>query len=253
MTMFLAMAYVDWAIVAGLALVLFILAAMTKKYTRTVADFLAANRLGGRYLMTICTLATSIAAINIVGRFEMFYEAGFSPVWWEFARIPVMVLVAMTGWVIYRFRETRAMTMGQFFEIRYSKKFRIFTGILAWSSGIVNFGIFPAVGSRFLIYFCDLPTELNILGFAVSTIAVVMFILISVALILTFLGGQIAVMVTDFFQGIFLNVGLLVILGYLLFKFDFSTIAETLKMAPENESLLNPFHTTGIKNFNIYV
>ena len=40
------------------------------------------------------------------------------------------MIVGISGWVIYRFRETCALTLAQFFEIRYSKKFRIFTGMM---------------------------------------------------------------------------------------------------------------------------
>jgi len=41
------------------------------------------------------------------------------------------------------------MTLAQFFEVRYSKAFRLFTGGLAFLAGIANFGIIPAVGARF--------------------------------------------------------------------------------------------------------
>ena len=41
---------------------------------------------------------------------------------------PIILFVAISGWVIYRFRETRALTLAQFFEVRYSKKFRLFMG-----------------------------------------------------------------------------------------------------------------------------
>ena len=57
------------------------------------------------------------------------------------------------------------MTMPEFFQRRYSRGFRILAGILAFVSGLINYALFPAVGARFLIYYCGLPLSLNIGGY----------------------------------------------------------------------------------------
>jgi len=244
---------IDWTIVGILAAILVGMAIWTRQFTRSVADFLSANRLGGRYLMTLSDTAVAMSAIGMVGAFEMHYTAGFSPIWWSFYSLPITFFIAATGFVLYRFRETRSMTFGQLFEIRYSKNFRIFMGILMWLCGIINFGIFPAVGSRFLVYFCGMPAEFQILGLQIPTLAVVMFIMIFTSLFFTYVGGQVAVMITDFIQGLFLNVSMVLIITFLFLKFDWSVVIETMKQVPEKESLLNPFHTTKIEGFNLYI
>jgi SSS family solute:Na+ symporter len=249
---FMNLQMIDWVIVVLSLIFIVFMALTTKKYTKSVADFLAANRLGGRYLLTVSEGMVSLAAISTIAGLEMYYEGGFAIAWWMFLMIPATVILAMSGWVVYRFRETRAMTMGQFFEIRYSKKFRIFTGILAWVSGIINFGIFPAVGSRFFIYFCGFPTSFPMGGFEVETQPLIMFGLIATALFFTFVGGQIAVMVTDFLQGAYCNIGLMVIMGFFLWKFDWAVVSETFSRAPAGMSLINPFDTTKIPDFNIW-
>ena len=68
--------------------------------------------------------------------------------------MPTTLIIALSGFVSYRFRQTRAMTIAEFLEIRYSRRFRIFMGCLAFTAGIINFGIFPAVGARFFIHYC---------------------------------------------------------------------------------------------------
>lgn len=84
--------------------------------------------------------------------------------WWSWIQFPVWFLVVISGFVIYRYRETRAMTLAQFFEIRYSRSFRVFTGILGFGAGIVNFGIIPVVGARFIAYFLGFPATARAKG-----------------------------------------------------------------------------------------
>ena len=164
----MSMHWIDWTIVVVVITLITVIARSTKKYTKSVADFLAANRSAGRYILNVAGDMTGIGAITVLGMFEIYYSAGFPAAWWSLMGLPLGMILAATGWIVYRFRETRALTMAQFFEIRYSKKFRIFAGLLAFLSGIINFAIFPAVGSRFFIHFCGLPNTLHILGFGIK-------------------------------------------------------------------------------------
>jgi SSS family solute:Na+ symporter len=246
---------IDWAILLGVVTVISVVAYSTKKYTQSVADFLAANRCAGKYLLGVADGIAGLGAISIVAMFEMYFEAGFTGIWWGSVILPIGVIVAMTGWIQYRFRETRALTMAQFFEIRYSRRFRIFAGFLCFLSGIVNFGIFPAVGGRFFQYFMGLPNYfINIGSLEIDLVyAAIMLILLIISLAFTFMGGQIAVIVTDFIQGAFCNIALVIIAVYLLFFcFDWSQIIEAVSNAPENASLINPLKTGGTKNFNCW-
>ncbi len=243
---------VDWGVVAALFSLVAALAFLTRRYTRSVADFLAAGRSAGRYVITVSEAAAQIGAISIVAAYEKFYAAGFAAQWWDVPVLAIGFFIALTGWVIYRFRRTRAMTMAQFFEMRYSRNFRIFAGLLAFCSGIVNFGIFPAVGARFFIYFCGLPEHLNVLGAELSTFVSIMVLLLGVSLTFTFLGGQIAVIVTDFVQGLFCLSAFLLIFIVLSRQFSWTQISEALAMAPENASLVNPLRITDVEGFDVY-
>ena len=243
---------VDWAIVAFFILCLTVIALGTKRYTQSVSDFLAANRSAGRYLLAVSEGVVGLGAISVIGAWEVIYEVGFTSIWWSLIWLPVSMIIALTGFVIYRYRQTRVMTLAQFLEIRYSKKLRIFSGLLAFTAGVINFGIFPAVGTRFFIYFCGLPQYISIFGFEVSTYVTVMVALISTALLFTWLGGQIVVMFTDFFQGIFCNIVFLVILGYVVFRIDWSQIAEAFATAPAGHSPVHPFRGAQIENFNVW-
>ncbi|MFH1616010.1 MAG: sodium:solute symporter [Planctomycetota bacterium] len=242
----------DWLIVLVVVVGVTALALYTKQYMRSVADFLAANRCAGRYLMTMASGMSTFALVSMVAAFEMYYNAGFSPMWWSMSTLPLSIGLTMVGYLIYRFRETRVFTLGQFFEIRYSKSFRKAMGLLAWLSGIINFGVFPAVCGRFFIYFCGLPEHFGFLGITWSTYVVIMAVLLLFAMFFTIWGGQIAVMVTDFGQGMFCNVALLFVVAFVLINFPWHYVTESMTNQPPGKSLVNPFDTAAVEGFGLW-
>ena len=205
---------VDWFIIIGFLLFMSGMAFFTRRYTRSVADFLAANRCAGRYLLTMSEAMQGVGGISVIALFQVYYQAGFTTIWWRSMLMPaIMTVLALSGYMIYRYRQTRAMTMAQFLEIRYSRNFRVYAGIVAFSAGVINFGIFPAVEARFFIYFCGLPHSISVFGlFDVATFPVVMAALLGISLMFIFCGGQIAVVVTDFLQGMFNNIAFIIII-----------------------------------------
>ena len=243
---------IDWYIVAALLVLITGLSLYSNRYLKSVADFLAANRAAGRYMLAIAGYASSFGTISAISCFELHYKAGFVPLWWQMMMTPILLIIAMTGWGIYRFRQTRAMTLAQFLEVRYSKRLRIFSGLLAYLSGVANFGIFPAVSANFFIYFCGFPPTLSILGLHISTFVLLMLILLALALFYTFVGGQITIMVIDFVQGLFLLIAFIVIVLFLMTKFSWSQIGTALAITEKDASLLNPFQTGKIKDFNMW-
>jgi len=243
------MVWVDWAVVS-LVMVFFIgLAYTTKKYMQSTADFLAANRCAGRYLLTMAEGVAGLGAVSIVALWQMTYKTGFASGWWSAVGVPVSLIMLLTGWVIYRYRETRVLTMAQFFEVRYSRNFRVFAAIICWLSGIFNFGIFPAVAANFFIGYCGLSAHYNLAGFTLPTYQTLVVVLVFATLYFTFIGGQIAVLITDFFQSFFLNVILAVLLIWLLIKFPLKDVFESLLIAEKGKSMVNPFDA-GQSDFN---
>jgi SSS family solute:Na+ symporter len=242
----------DWGIVVAVFVFILTLAVSSKKLMRSVSDFLAAGRTGGRYLVSMSQGTAALGAITIVGMLEMNYIAGFNLRWWEMINAVVLVGISVSGWVLYRFRRTRALTMAQFFEMRYSRSFRIFAGLLAFASGLVNFGIFPAVSARFFIYFCGLPDRISILGVPVSTFALVMVIVLALPLFFVFSGGQVSVMITEFVQGLFVNVVFILIIIVLILKVNWLQVFAAVGAAPAGASLIHPFHTSQTKDYNFW-
>jgi len=203
-------------------------------------------------MLSVAQGIAMLGAISVVGFLEQNYVAGFGLTWWGLSTAVVVLIVTATGFVIYRFRETRCLTLAEFFERRYSRRFRIFMGMLAFFAGIVNFGIFPAVGARFFVHYIGLPAAVRVAGLEVGTFPLVMAALLATSLLFVFQGGQVAVIVTDFVQGLFVNLVFLGITLYLLSVVSWDQILAALGTAPADASLLNPFRTSQVEDFNFW-
>ena len=275
---------VDWLIVFVALAGMFYSVSFSSGLMKSVTDFLSAGRTAGRYLISVSSGVAGLGAISVVMFLEMGYIAGFSLAWWGLSQGIIILMLTMSGWVIYRFRSTRCLTLAQFFEKRYSRKFRIFTGIVAFTAGIINFGIFPAVGAQFFISYCGLPE--SVIGIPVFPL--VMIILLSISLYFVYTGGQIAVIIADFFQGIFATFVLIVVVLYLFFSVGWDQVSHSLEQTPlklakeeitklqddeaymklsdqekekrknqidekyENSSRINPFKTSNVEDFNFW-
>lgn len=242
----------DWIITAVPLLVVLLVGVFVQRYMKSVADFMAGGRLAGRYLLAVAKGEMEAGLVVFVASFEVFSRAGFTLTWWNWLQPPVFLFIAVTGFVIYRFRETRALTLAQFFEIRYSRRFRIFTGMLAFLAGVVNFGIIPAVGARFFVYFFKLPDVLAVFSFHVPTYVLIMAVLLVVTTFITLTGGILTVMITNCVEGILSQIFYLIIIAGLVAMFSWSDINEVLSGRPPGQSMLNPFDSQGLKDFNIW-
>lgn len=126
------MHWIDWIIVGLPMLVVLGIAWYTKRFLKSVADFMAGGRNAGRYLLCTARSEQGVGAVVFVALFEIISNAGFTMTWWSWISVPCGLFVAISGFVVYRYRETRALTLAQFFEIRYSRRFRLFMGGLAF-------------------------------------------------------------------------------------------------------------------------
>jgi SSS family solute:Na+ symporter len=243
--------WLDWGIVLLLFILMIGMVFLSKSLLKSVSDFLATGRTGGRYIISMFHGTAALGAITVVGALEQNYAAGFNSRWWEMMTTIILVGMSVTGWVVYRYRQTRAMTMAQFFEIRYSRKFRIFAGFLAFGSGLVNMIIFPSVTARFFIYFCGIP-EIGQIGPYSGTFILVAALMVAIPLFFILSGGHIAVMFTDFIQGVFVNIVFVVIVVVLVLQVNWDQIGQAVNDAPVNASLINPFKATEVQDFNIW-
>ena len=242
----------DWLVVAVPLVLVLVVASYTRRHVRCVSDFMTGGRIAGRYLVAVSDGIATMGLITVIAFFEFYYKSGFAVNYWSQLQVPVTLLLALTGFVIFRFRETRAMTLAQFFELRYSRRFRLFTGWLAALAGVINYGIFPAVAARFFIYYVGLPDTVQMLGVSVPAFAICMFVFLGTAVVVVLFGGQMAIMVSDCLQGMLTFVMIFVVTLVVLGRFRWGQMCEAMLAKPAGESMLDPFDSFGIQDFNIW-
>lgn len=259
---------IDWVIIGVFFVLLIGIAISTRRITRSVSGFLSAERCAGRYLLTISTAMAFCSAIGTIGGFEAFYRQGLSGQFWGGIMAPVWMIVSLSGFVIYRYRSTRVLTMAQFLEVRYSRRFRVFAGSVAFLSGALNCAVFPLVTTTFAMHFLRLPDSFSIAGIPIPTFQFVMFILVGSSVTLAIAGGQITIMVTDFFAGFITNIAIIASVIFVIDRLGWWTIIDTLAVSDQVDvtatpefiegyerqgeiSLLNPFKFAGLKDFGV--
>lgn len=246
----MVLSWIDWSIVISVVVLMVGSAWYAKRYVRGTADFLAANRMAGKYLLTVSEGGTG--AVGTIATWQMIFCAGLSTQWWGMMSMPLGLFIALTGFVTYRLRETRALTLAQFFEMRYSRSFRRFSGFLCWLSGLLNYGAFPAVAGKLFVALLGLPETLPVFGFQIPTYAVMMFAYLCVAIYIACAGGQIALIISDFLQESFCKIVLISLVAFLLVKFSWNDIVDGLFNTAPGQSMIDPFNSSKVKGFNIW-
>lgn len=246
------MSWIDWAITAASVALVFACALYTKRFNRSVADFMAGGRAAGRYLICNAKGEASSGVANTISKFQTYVTAGFVIPWWDALGLPALMIASLFGFVVYRYRQTRAMTVGQFFEMRYSRNFRKFTGVLGFIAGILNYGIFPAVASNFFVYFLGLPDHTKLGPIHIPTTSIVMAIYLSSCLWMMLVGGQITLIVTNCIDGILSHLVYVLMIAAILAAVGWSGIKQTMLSQPPHHSMVNPFDAQLVKNFNVW-
>lgn len=242
---------IDWLVLIIPSLAVVYIAWRTQQYNKGVAGFLSGGRVAGRYVVSVASGEAAMGLISAVAIFEMYYKSGYAIAFWGQLGTPVGLIMMLTGFLIYRYRETRVMTMAQFFEVRYSKAFRIFAGAVSFCAGLINYALFPAVGARFVIYYTGMPLEVDIFGAIIPTFPLVMAFFLGVALTIVLFGGMLTIMVSDCLMGIFSFIGYAIVLAAILYMFSFRQFGDVMLSRGEGLSFINPFDTGELQDFNL--
>ena len=247
------MSPIDWLIMIVPFASVLGLAIYARRYARDAVDFLAAGRVAGRYVISVGDVAASLSVITIVANCEQTYRAGSAMAFWNVLPALLGMFLSLSGYCVYRWRATRALSFGQFLEMRYNRTFRVFCAVLRNFTEMVANAIGPAIAANFFVYFFGLPHTVNVFGHALPTFALIVGACLVFALLAVWPAGRISLLVTDTVQGMLSYPIFAIVAAWIFFKFDWKTTMEPVMMnRVPGESFLNPFDIDKLRDFNLF-
>ncbi|MBO5667949.1 MAG: sodium:panthothenate symporter [Lentisphaeria bacterium] len=247
------MNWYNWLIVIiPFAFVLY-MAYHVRRYARGVSDFLAGGRLCGRYLISVGDMANSLSIVAIVAYVEANYRTGFSTNFWGGVILPISLMLSLTGYCTYRLRETKALSMGQFLEMRYNRSFRLFCAFLRTGVELLSNAIIPAISARFFIYLLGIPHYITIGSWRIQTLALVIGIVLLLAMFILLMGGTLSLVITDTFQGLMTYPIIFIFTMFIVLKFSWwDELIPVMADRVPGESFLNPYDIKSLRDFNLF-
>ncbi|MBE6392283.1 MAG: sodium:panthothenate symporter, partial [Lentisphaerae bacterium] len=147
----------------------------------------------------------------------------------------------------------KAMSFGQYIEMRYSRKLRIFASALRSTSEVLANMIMPAIAGRFFIYYFGLPQYFKVFGIEFPTFNVLIILCLTMAIGIICMGGTLALVITDSIQGMFCYPIMAIFVGFVLYKFSWNDqIIPVLTDRVTNQSFLDPYDISELRDFNLF-
>ena len=224
-----------------------------KRYVKDVADYLACGRVAGRYVISVGDMAAGLSVISFVAVCEANYQTGMAIGFWGALNTPLSVFLALSGYCVYRFRQTRCLSIGQFLELRYSRSFRIVAATIRTIAEMITNAIGPAVAVRFFIYFLGIPHHFTILGMELPTYGIMVAVLLIIATAIIWPAGRISLLVTDSIQGMMSYPIFVIFVVFVLSNISwFNDVAPVMLDRAAGESFLNPKDIHNLRDFNMF-
>jgi len=226
----------------------------TRRYLKDVTSFLSAGRVCGRYVISVADIANGVSILTLLSYVEVHYRTGYALAFWNTILMPISVMLGLYGYCSYRYRETRSQSLGEFIEIRYSRKMRVFAATLRSLTEMLVNMIMPALAARFFIYLLGIPKYFTFLGMELSSFHVLMFCMLTAAISIIFISGSLGLIVTDTIQGFICFPLMVFFIIFVLVKFSWGTeVLPMLSNRVAGESFLSPYDISKLRDFNYFM
>ena len=198
----------DWCIVAVYLVTSILVGIWANKYVGNLSGYLVAGRTLRLRLAVATMTGTEIGLVTVMYSAELGFVQQYASLYLALYELAVLLFVGLTGFVVYRLRQTEVMTIPEYYEQRYSQGVRVVGGIMMVVSGVLNMGLFLKAGSLFLVSITGLEGDL--------TLKLIMTGLLLLVLFYTVLGGMVSVVITDLIQFVVLGTAMVIVTGFVV-------------------------------------
>lgn len=192
----------DWIIVSVYICIPVVIGLIVRKYIRQLSDFIVAGRSLKLFLAIATLTGTELGLVTVMYNSELGFKHGFSAFHVGIIETFCILAIGLTGFIVYKLRQLRVMTIPEFYEKRFGRNVRIVGGILLSLGGILNMGLFLQAGARFMM---------GITGYSnPAGLKIFMSVMLIMVLVYTVAGGMVSVVLNDFMQFAVLSIGMLI-------------------------------------------
>jgi SSS family solute:Na+ symporter len=223
---------IDWIIVMVYICIPLLIGIAVRKYIKRVSDFIVAGRSLRLFLAVATLTGTELGLVTVMYNSELGFKYGFSAYHVALIETLCVLAVGTTGFIVYRLRKLKIMTIPEFYEKRFDKNVRWIGGIILATGGILNMGLFLQAGARFMM---------GVTGYSnPAGLKIFMSVMLIMVLVYTVLGGMVSVVLNDFIQFVVLSIGMLIGCYFVIKKIGWSNLFEVPATA-SSETWFNPF------------
>lgn len=222
---------IDWIIVSVYICIPVVIGIIVKKYIRQLSDFILAGRSLKLFIAIATLTGTELGLVTVMYNSELGFKHGFSAFHVGIIETVCILAIGLTGFIVYKLRQLRIMTIPEFYEMRFGRNVRIVGGIILALGGILNMGLFLQAGARFMM---------GVTGYSnPAGLKLFMSVMLIMVLIYTVMGGMVSVVLNDFMQFIVLSIGMLIGSYYAIAKIGWDNLFKAPNTV-NNISWFNP-------------
>ena len=209
----------DWCIVVAYLLISIFVGIWANRYVGNIAGYLVAGRTLRIRLALATMTGTEIGLVTVMYSAELGFTQQYASLYLALYELVILLFIGLTGVVVYRLRQSKVLTIPEYYERRYSRGVRVLGGVMMVLSGVLNMGLFLKAGALFLVSVTGFTEPEWLQQFMVDAfdyhepvgLKLIMTGLLLLVLFYTVLGGMISVVITDLIQFVILGTGMVIV------------------------------------------